>query len=913
METMVTDSRPSQENVIRKVMKALQIDRRFVALDLALLVSILLCVVTDATIFFFHLVFLLLTLGAFFWKFHAFVVHAAMGVTVTSAALALNILAGEIHPAEFVEIPMLVMIIVLVFAIARRRAQAEEATLAALEDAHQRHAEVSALLEGSRAVLTYPEFEAAARSIFDSCKRLTGATAGYVALLTKDGTENEVLFLDTGGAACGVDPTLPMPIRGLREVVYRTGEAVVENEFSGTQWIELIPEGHAVLENVLFAPLAVRGIHVGLLGLANKPGGFTPNDVRMALAFAELASIALFNSRTLESLQSSEERFRSVVQTAREPIITINSQGQVTFWNEAATDIFGYSHDEAIGQPIAFIMPERFRAAHQAGVEQVVSGGEARVCGKTAEMVGLRQDGREFPLELSVAAWKMKDEVFFTGILKDISERKRAEEEIRSLARFPSENINPVLRVSEDGTILYANQASSPLLRLWTRQVGQQLPNTWRQLALDAMCSGEGRHVEVISEGRTFSVNLVPIGEAGYVNLYGRDITERVQAEEALRAARDELELRVQQRTAALAMANQELQAEIAQRQQAEETLRESEERYRRLVELTYDAVAIHSQGRLAYVNPAAVELLGATSPEELVGQPVRDFVHPDDWELVQARLQRVEENGQGVPMAEEKFVRLDGTVVDVEVAAIPIVYGGQPAVQSVIRDVSVRKRLEKERERERARIARDLHDSLGHILGFLHLKLDGLASEASSRQMAGVRQDLTQMRQVAGEAYQIVRGMLAALVPSTSADLISALLSQGRSAGQRGRFKFQFTSTGQARPLSPVVQQQLVYLLQEALANIERHAQARRADMSLVWEDDCLSITLIDDGQGFDPDQIRPGEHFGLTIMQERAREINARLALSSCPGEGTQVRLRVPLQPAFAGVYPAAPGGEG
>ncbi|UCG12753.1 MAG: PAS domain S-box protein, partial [Deltaproteobacteria bacterium] len=104
--------------------------------------------------------------------------------------------------------------------------RADEALLDTLEKARQREREVSALLEGSRAVLKYQDLEPAARAIFDACKDLIGATCGYVALLTEDGRENEVLFLDTGGVSCNVDPNLPMPIRGMREAVCRTGHAI---------------------------------------------------------------------------------------------------------------------------------------------------------------------------------------------------------------------------------------------------------------------------------------------------------------------------------------------------------------------------------------------------------------------------------------------------------------------------------------------------------------------------------------------------------------------------------------------------------------------------------------------------------------------------------------------------------------
>lgn len=404
------------------------------------------------------------------------------------------------------------------------------------EEIRQRQEEVWALMAGSRAILDGQDFQTAARSIFDACKRMTGATAGYVALLSDDGMENEVLFLDSGGATCTVDPTLPMPVRGLRERAYNSGTTVYENDFPASQWTQFLPSGHVDLHNVLFAPLMIRGLAVGLLGLANKPGGFNEDDAHVAGAFTEMAAVALLNSRALEARQHSEERFRAVAQTASDAIISIDSHGNIVFWNEAAAAIFGYAHAEMIGEPLSRIMPERYRATHQKGVERVVSTGASRIIGKTIEMVGLGKDGEEFPVELSLSKWTSNGEVFFTGIVRDVTERKRAEEEIQRLAQFPSENRNPVLRVSRDGTIRYANAASAPVLTAWNSQVGQKLPEGWLQIIPDVMSYDERRTVEVTCGERIFALDVTPVKGADYVNLYGRDITERKQAEELLRA-----------------------------------------------------------------------------------------------------------------------------------------------------------------------------------------------------------------------------------------------------------------------------------------------------------------------------------------------------------------------------------------
>jgi PAS domain S-box-containing protein len=314
----------------------------------------------------------------------------------------------------------------------QKRQQAEEMLHKALQESQWRQTEISALLEGSRAVLEHRGLPDAARAIFDSCKNLIGATGGYIALLSADETENEVLLLDTGGFSCYVDPSLSMPIRGLRGEVYSAGQVMYENNFSESKWPQYMPEGHVELDNVLFAPLTIEGRVAGLMGLANKPGEFNENDAQLASAFSEFAAIALRNSQALESLEDSEQRFRSVVQTANDAIVAIDSLGEIVFWSLGAETAFGYSVDEAMGKPITFVMPERFHKAHRRGMDRVLSTGKSDIIGKRVEVVGLRKDGSEFPIELSLALWKAKDETFFTAIMRDITDRK--EEEARRVA-----------------------------------------------------------------------------------------------------------------------------------------------------------------------------------------------------------------------------------------------------------------------------------------------------------------------------------------------------------------------------------------------------------------------------------------------------------------------------------------------
>jgi PAS domain S-box-containing protein len=127
----------------------------------------------------------------------------------------------------------------------------------------------------------------------------------------------------------------------------------------------------------------------------------------------------------------------------------------------------------------------------------------------------------------------------------------------------------------------------------------------------------------------------------------------------------------------------------------AEEALHESETRYRSLVEYSPEAIVVHSEGKLVFINSAGLKLLGASAKEEVIGRPILDFVHPDYHNLVKERVKNMVESKRLEPLTEEKFLKLDGTVIDVAVAAIPFVYKNKSAIHVVGRDITENKRIE--------------------------------------------------------------------------------------------------------------------------------------------------------------------------------------------------------------------------
>jgi PAS domain S-box-containing protein len=125
-----------------------------------------------------------------------------------------------------------------------------------------------------------------------------------------------------------------------------------------------------------------------------------------------------------KELLESEEKFRSVVANSSDAIISVNAQGSIDFWNTAAQDIFGYSAEEAIGQPFEIILHKRFHTVFKKTFKQIVLWKRLGIIENRTEMIGLRKDGQKFPMEVSISSWMTKEGIFFSSSIRDITEQK---------------------------------------------------------------------------------------------------------------------------------------------------------------------------------------------------------------------------------------------------------------------------------------------------------------------------------------------------------------------------------------------------------------------------------------------------------------------------------------------------------
>lgn len=186
------------------------------------------------------------------------------------------------------------------------RRRVEETLSATVEESRRHEKEVSALLLAACGVLEHKSFTHNARALLEACRNLTGATAGYVALPVPGQPRLSVLLLDSGSGPVPGDGLPLLALEGLRGDVYRSGKMAYDN-LAGDGAEPMVPGVPLTVENVLLAPVLIKGNVTGLLCIANKPGGFGPNDASLAEAFADLAALGLYN-RQLEALVRSREQ-----------------------------------------------------------------------------------------------------------------------------------------------------------------------------------------------------------------------------------------------------------------------------------------------------------------------------------------------------------------------------------------------------------------------------------------------------------------------------------------------------------------------------------------------------------------------------------------------------------------------------
>jgi PAS domain S-box-containing protein len=266
--------------------------------------------------------------------------------------------------------------------------------------------------------------------------------------------------------------------------------------------------------------------------------------------------------------RNTANHLEAIANSTPDALIAIDQAGNVISWNRAAENIFGYSAAEMIGASLRSVIPKRYQQAHDRGLERVNAGGEKHVIGQAATLAGKRKDGTEFPLELTLSTWKSGDQNYYGGIVRDISERVKMEEELsnsEAITRSITETANDgIITADSGGLILSWNQAAT---RIFGYEVDEVMGQSLTMIIPDEFKTAHDRGIERVSAGGKHHVigktvelsglhktgHLIPVelslstwlvGEDRFYSGIIRDITERKNNELKLQAQKKKLQSR---------------------------------------------------------------------------------------------------------------------------------------------------------------------------------------------------------------------------------------------------------------------------------------------------------------------------------------------------------------------------------
>lgn len=547
--------------------------------------------------------------------------------------------------------------------------------------------------------------------------------------------------------------------RGPAGIAIREGRHVVIHSFTADP--SMAPWQQAAARSG-FTSTAAFPIRVGgktqgaLVVYASEMDFFKDREVSLLTEIAQSVSFALDKQeeetrrkQTERQLKANEEHYRMLYQNAPMAYQSLDSNGIFLDVNQLWLETMGYTREEVIGHWFGDFLASKGMDLFRERFPRFKLAGEIR--GVEFEMA--RKDGTTMTVVFNGRVSYTSEGAFQQThcVLRDITQVRRAEQALNESNQFYQQ----IIASAKDGIfvcdaslmVCVWNPAMENILGVPAADVvGRYAPNALGFLEkcglfdeLENTVRGKQSHgltffFEHRDRSGWISQTNSPLrdvsGNIGGVIAMVRDISDYKRSEQNLRKSNDHL--------------------------------RESEERYRRLIELSPDTVIIQSEGKIVFINPAGLKLLGAGHSSEIIGKTMLDLIHPDFRESAIKRVTQLSGSKTTVPLIEYKFLRLDGKPVDVEVMSVAFLYNTVPAIQIMARDITARKVLETRYLRDQrietigalaSGIAHDLNNVLAPIIMTIALLRDKCedadsvaminAMEVSAHRGAGIVQQL--------------------------------------------------------------------------------------------------------------------------------------------------------------------------
>jgi PAS domain S-box-containing protein len=666
-----------------------------------------------------------------------------------------------------------------------------------------------------------------------------------------------------------------------------------------------------------------------------------PFDVEITLNRVELGGSVLLQAivrditerkRMEVTLRDSETRLRAITDSARDAILMMDPEGMITYWNPAAERILGYTKEEANGQNLhRLLAPQRYHAQYDAAFPRFVKTGRGDATGKTIQLVARRKDGEEIPVELSLSAVFMNGWQA-VGLLRDITERKRAEDALRESEakyRLISENTGDVIWQFdlETNQFVYVSPSVHRLLRYTPEEmVGKNMEAVLTPASMQfvrkrlpeviaAFTAGD-QSVRVLTNGLDHVRKDGSVVPTEVVTTLLQDATG--QTARIVGVTRD-----------------------ITEQRHAAERLRESEEKYRLFVETALEGMwAMDAEQRITFVNQVVCDMLGY-GMEEIVGRNVAAFIAEDHLEDHKSRMAA---RSKGISEKYEcKFRRKDGgdLWLIVSVRALMGENGGFQGAFSMLTDITERKQAEKEREELEGKlrqaqkleaigtlaggIAHDFNNILVPIIGYAEMAL------GDTSQFNPMRYGLEQILNAALRARDLVKQILVfgrsgkeqQKLPVEVSSIIKEVLRLLRASLPSSIEIRQNIENGVAAADATQIHQVLINLCTNAahamgdkgiLGVSLSHADLGKSDLADKSTFDLkpgryIKLCVSDTGSGidsptmqriFDPyfttKEVGKGSGLGLAVVHGIVRRHDGAVTVQSEPGKGTTFSVYIP-----------------
>ncbi|HET7479645.1 MAG TPA: PAS domain S-box protein [Rubrobacteraceae bacterium] len=688
---------------------------------------------------------------------------------------------------------------------------------------------------------------------------------------------------------------LPQVLRtGEPELVPEITEALIEESVSDEEQRVLVRE--LGLASYMVVPLVARETPLGAITFvyAESDRHYEQSDLELAVDLARRAALAVDNARLYreaqqeisgrkrieEELRKSGEQLQSVLDNSPAVVFIKDLESRYRLVNRRFEELFHVSREQVVGLSDHDIFTGEIADQLCANDREVLRRGVSL----DLEEVVPQDDGMHTYASIKFPLRGPGGEPYaICGISTDITERKRAEEALRQSEeryRVVTETASDaIVMIDEKNRVLFTNSAVENVFGYTSEElIGQQLTMLMPPRLRSVHEASVKRYLQT---GRR-RLNWRSVQITG-LHKSGEEIPLEISFGEFVREDKRFFTGFIR---------------DVTERKRAEEALQQSEERYRAVVEQITEGIYLldGASRRVLETNPALRRMLGYTE-EEMRGMEVYDLL-AHDREDVDANLARTLSEGHRF-VGERRYLRKDGSVVEVEVGVSTILYEGREVVCVTVHDITDRKRTEQAlqdiREAERNRIARDLHDGVLQDLSYTAqaLQVARVKSEGTHLESELEEQIETILRSARGLREAIYDLRLQSYRDQNFEGLLESLLELSRRRAPDIRVEVE-VQDGFSDLLARSGGMELLRIVQEALTNVRRHSGAGVVRIKLGYSEREIWTEVSDDGWGLDTDS-PPGT--GIIGMRERAFGLGGRLEITSETGSGTTVRFEAPL----------------